>query len=330
MNREDQQLSAAYLKNERFEYVISTLNEALFEKQDMLLENKGDIFPTIHILGAPRSGTTLASQLISSCLKVGYINNFIATFWKAPLYGIELSKKLLGLDYISSFKSDYGRTDSIKEPHEFGYFWNYHLKYQNLEQKESRHEEAIDWKTLSNVLNNMGYAFNRPVVFKSFLFGFHAKKAWEEMPKTCYIYVKRDYLENALSILKLRKELNNDINVWGSIKPKQYAILKNLSVHEQIAGQILCLENEYLSQLESIPERNKLLLNYSDICNNPNFFLNQVAAMITNHDKTFEGTVSSISPFHQQQQLPTTDDAKLFIEAKESIKTLFPGLLLLK
>src|SRR5690606_20935436 len=142
----------------------------------------------------------------------------------------------------------------------------YHLNYGGLQQQSNNHENTIDWSKLRSVLNNMTYHFEKPIIFKSFLFGFHAKRAVEEIPKTCFVYIKRNFISNALSIIKLRKKLNGDVQELGSIKPLQYEQLKKLSVYEQIAGQILCLESEYLKQLETIPNENKAFFRYEDIC----------------------------------------------------------------
>ncbi|UAB80427.1 sulfotransferase [Marixanthomonas sp. SCSIO 43207] len=323
MRKQDQELSKKYKKNKRFEHVVSSLNEQLFHSQQNILENLEEKHPSIHILGAPRSGTTLLSQLIPSYLPVGHINNLIATFWKAPIYGIELSKKLIQQEYQSNFTSDFGRTSAINEPHEFGYFWNYHLQYDDLTQKLKSHEKNIDWLQLSTVIKNMTHSFQKPIVFKSFLLGFHAKLFYETLPKSCFIYVKRNIVDNALSIIKLREKLNGDKNLWGSIKPKQYPQLKNLTVYEQVIGQILCLEHEYLEQLETIPQKNKLICNYEDICNDPTSFLEMVnQKFLTNS----EIPIKNISPFKINKRQINVDDKKEILSAIDKIHNLYPNL----
>lgn len=327
--RVDQKLATEFAKNADFETVLTSLNNALSIEEEKLLLDKGDVFPTLHILGAPRSGTTLANQLLLSYLKVGYINNFIATFWKAPTYGIELSKKLLGDEYVSNFKSTYGRTDSIREPHEFGYFWNHHLKYGDLHQHNEKHEQKIPWSKLRHILNNMTYRFDSPVVFKSFLFGFHANRAFQEIPKTCFVYIKRDFLSNAFSILKLRKKLNGNIHEWGSIKPLQYEKLKDLSVYEQIAGQILCMESEYLNQLEGIPKENKAFFQYESLCEHPSEFVQTIKTLLANH---YDGPKKEVPIIPSFQTVTVNDyveqqkEMESLLEAKIKIKKMFPEL----
>lgn len=323
--RVDQKLSKEFRKDATFEDILSSLNNCLAREEENIFQEQGDIYPTLHILGAPRSGTTFVSQLILSYLPVGYINNLIATFWKAPIYGIELSEKLLGKEYKSDFKSVFGRTAAIREPHEFGYFWGYHLHYNDLQQKDSKHEMVIDWSHLAKVINNMTYHFDAPIVFKSFLLGFHAAKMVEKMSKTCFVYVKRNFLDNAFSILKLRKQLNGDENEWGSIKPKQYEMLKDLSVYEQIAGQILCMEHEYLCQLENVPKKNKAIFKYEDICSDPRNFLLKTGCLLSNHYLSEELTIPEIPSFNiSRSATPDKTETELFLKAKNRIKQLFP------
>src|SRR5678815_1019577 len=144
--RREQQLLKEFSKDREFETYLSLLNNSLYEAERKLYKNYTEKYPTIHVIGVPRSGTTLITQLLSSFLDIGYINNLIAAFWKAPLFGIELSKKLLGTQYLSNFSSSFGRTNNIYEPHEFGYFWNYHLSYFDFQQKDVNHEQNIDWE----------------------------------------------------------------------------------------------------------------------------------------------------------------------------------------
>lgn len=325
MRKEDQKLSEKYQKSSRFEQVLTSLNTTLAEAQREVLQDVGELHPTIHILGAPRSGTTLVSQLLPSFLNVGHINNLIATFWKAPVYGIELSKKLIGTNYKSTFQSDFGRTSGINEPHEFGYFWNHHLKYDSLAQEEADHEDNIDWEGLTYLIRNMLFSYGCPIVFKSFLLGFHARTFHSYLPKTCFIYIKRNLADNVMSILDLRKKLNGDISVWGSIRPLQYNRLKDLDIYEQVVGQIMCLEHEYLQQMRQIPETNTIIFHYEDLCERPAEFLKLVQFKFLNNAASapdFE-----ISAFESKSRKADAAELGKIDAAREKILTIFPDLI---
>ncbi|WP_375238860.1 sulfotransferase [Aurantibacter sp.] len=277
-----EKLTKTYQKSEIFEEVLISLNKQLNSSQKELYKDNLEDQTTIHIIGSPRSGTTVLSQLILSNINVGYINNFIATFWNAPIYGIHLSKKLLGDNYQSDLKSNFGRTTNLQEPHEFGYFWKHQLNYKEHLQQTYNKEHKIDWLNLRNILNQMCFAYQKPILFKSFLYGFHIKKAVQEMPKTLFIYLERDIYQNAYSILKLRKKMFGDETVWASMKPEQYSFLKNENIYRQIMGQVLFLNNEYKKQLKAIPEENKISINYTNLCENVEGSINEIFKKINN------------------------------------------------
>ena len=279
---DSQKVTENYQKTDLFEDVLSSLNNQLKISQPELFQKKLDDQVTIHVIGAPRSGTTVLTQLFISNFDIGYINNFIATFWNAPLYGIHLSKKMLGENYESDLKSDFGRTLNVQEPHEFGYFWKEQLSYTEHLQQTYNKDHSIDWNNLKNILYQMCYAFDKPILFKSFLYGFHLKEAVIKMPKTLFVYIERDLYQNAYSILKLRIKMFGDQSVWASIKPCQYDVLKNENIYRQIMGQIMFLNYEYKKQLAQIPNKNKLLLKYTDVCVKTNEVMQLMYDKITN------------------------------------------------
>lgn len=290
-------LSTKYQKSTVFEDVLNSLNTQLNLSQGQLYEADLEDQLSVHIIGSPRSGTTLLSQLTLSSINVGYINNFIAVFWNAPLYGIHLSKKLLGENYISDLESDFGRTKNMQEPHEFGYFWKKQLNYNNHLQQTYNSSHKIDWKNLKSDLDQMCYAFNKPILFKSFLYGFHLKEAVEKIPKSLFIYIERDLYQNAFSILKLREKMFDDQTVWASMKPHQYSFLKDENRYRQIIGQVLFLNYEYKKQLALIPETNKLVIEYSKLCSQTETVIKQVYNKINHFEKVdfLSDTASTIS-----------------------------------
>lgn len=84
--------------------------------------------PVLFVVGAPRSGTTLATQFLAYGLNTGYITNIAARFWNAPTLGVRVSHDILGDDPAGDmgpafFSSNQGQTPYGGGIHEFGYFW---------------------------------------------------------------------------------------------------------------------------------------------------------------------------------------------------------------
>jgi len=321
MERIDPQMVEKYEKNRDEEDFIRQLNAHL-----SLIESSEDLpeqFPTLHIIGAPRSGTTLLSQILTTHFNIGYINNLIATFWEAPTVGIKLSKKLLGTGFKSSYTSNFGRTSSIEEPHEFGYFWEHHLKYGDLHQKPSDFEDQIDWIRLANTLKNMVHTYERPILFKSFLLGFHIERIQEILPMTCFVNVKRDPIQNALSLLKYRREVLGSENRCGSIVPIEYSLLVDEPYWIQVVGQVYYLEQNIQRQIQNVSGRNVVTIQYETLCKDTKQELDKVYHLLQQHWQGVEFSPPTQSFSYTEATLKTEQDYRDYEYVKQAVSYFY-------
>src|SRR4051812_11135485 len=159
----DPVLADEYRKDTPTEDFLAELNAELVEFEDGRYERLQETLPTLHVIGAPRSGTTLLHQVIASSLDVQSITNLVAAFWRAPVTGLRLAR-MLDVDAVASaFPSTFGRTRGLVEPHEFGYFWNHPLGYPDLAERDPGHGASIDWDRLAQVIRNMAQVAARPM-----------------------------------------------------------------------------------------------------------------------------------------------------------------------
>ncbi len=279
INRVEPDVTQRFQKDPDRERFLAKLNRILapYQEEDYI-ENLPEQFPTVHVIGVPRSGTTLLTQLLSAHTDIGYINNLIAAFWKTPVYGIKLSAQVVPRGIGSSYQSEFGRTKGIGEPHEFGYFWSELLGYQDM--CEPVGEKAIDWERVRLVFTNMIYAYGSPIVFKSLLLGWHIPQMQATLPKTCWLHIRRNPIQNSLSLLEFRRQFLGSVERWGSLKPKEYSWLRQRPYWEQVVGQVYFLEKRYREQLRWIPKDNFISLTYQDLCHSPKTVLDQVLQMI--------------------------------------------------
>lgn len=276
MKRRIKDFKGSYRKNTERENILDILNNELISAHDTLINPDVDDQVSIHVIGAPRSGTSLVTQYLVSALDLAYPSNLFAAFYRVPLFGVEFVKRFLTENSISNFESNFGRTVGPFEPHEFGYFWNMHLKYDDFQGKASSHEQHVDWKNLNLILNNIAASFDKPVVYKSFLLGFHAKRMIRENPKTLFVHVERDIVENAMSLLKFREEVYGSVEEWVSIKPRDYNQISSLSSHEQVVHQVVLLNQDYRYELELAPALNVIKINYEKFCERPEILTEEV------------------------------------------------------
>jgi Sulfotransferase family len=276
----DALLQGTFAKDPDAEHFLEKLNEILAPHAESDLQDLEEEHPTLHIVGAPRTGTTLLHQVVASGLEVGYVNHLVAAFWRAPVYGISLSRKL-GLDEPdSSFESGFGRTHGIAEPHEFGYFWNDHLRYPDLSERPPGHEDTIDWARLRRAIVNMAHASGRPLVFKPMLLAWHLERMAEQMPRTCYVWIRREQRQTALSLLSMRQALFGSLDEWASLRPGGPAWLADEQPWRQVAAQVIVLERTIESAFERLDPGSTLVVRYEELCASPRETLERIRDLL--------------------------------------------------
>lgn len=264
-------------KDEKTENILGIMNEELKRNHSRLILDSEAVnsFPFLFVCGLPRSGTTLLMQLLSNCLDVGYINNLIARFWSAPLYGIVLSRTLLSTnkDKKQDYTSSWGKTKDIDGPHEFSYFWHEWFHPHDCPAEMGIDLEKIqrstDWQELQKMLSNMAHYFNKPVLLKGMWPAYFLKKFAELLPRSLFIFISRKDEDVAMSLYRTRLKYYENPNTWWSIYPPEYSRLKDLPWYEQIAGQMFFLTEYYSRQMETMDERHILRVNYDDMCRSP-------------------------------------------------------------
>lgn len=258
------------------------MNKSLANLEKELLNKKlTEDYPNIFILGLPRSGTTLMSQIIFNHFDLACTNNLISRFWEAPLVGANLSRITVGKEKDSSYKSFYAKTDHITSPHEFSYFWRKMLHIDdpgNYDPNEVA--KKINWDHLKNIIVNMNHVFGSGMVFKTLEYsGFFLEQFSKLFTKSLFIYVKRNPLDTAISIAKARMTFNNNLTDWWGSYPLEYNSIKDKPFETQIAGQMFHLKAMFEKNIKDFPHK-VVKVNYEEVCNDPQKFFNEVRSKI--------------------------------------------------
>ncbi len=266
-----------------YQRIINWANQVLGEVQDYptaLLENhEAELVSPVFIVGVPRSGTTLAHQLLVRRLDIGYIDNIIARFWRRPSVGIALSGKIVPAEDRGaiSLRSDFGRSRESAGPHEFGYFWNYWCKF--TEDKphhvSKKDRQKLDSNGLRHAILEILYLFQRPVVFKNLTCGFQADLLAQLFPECTFIYIERNPLHIGRSILHSRLKMYGNYTAWLSLKPSTWPFTDlNSNPAASVAKQIADCRNEVLQKIT--PLNHKIMQYEDDVCKAPENFIHSV------------------------------------------------------
>jgi hypothetical protein len=241
--------------------------------------------PIIYIVGAPRSGTTLLSQLVSRYLEVGYIDNLIARFWLRPSVGIRLSEIVLGPNRRESIAmtSRHGSTSGASGPHEFGYFWR---RWLNLDRVPTHHlnEQALAGLDVDGLRDQLQReilaSFGRPTVFKNVICGFQAAWLSRVHPRSIFVHISREVEPTTASILQSRFDRYGSYEAWWSLKPSTFEDIQRLADPvSQVSKQIEDCRREFDRELAR-PGVTSIAVDYQEMCRRPNVVLRRICEAV--------------------------------------------------
>lgn len=239
--------------------------------------------PVIFVVGVPRSGTTILTQLLLSAFQIGYVNNIVAKFWEAPYIGSVLAKSLKEnqQDLNIGRDSNYGFTSEYEGPHEFGYFWRRWFRYEDSHQIEGSQIDKEEVKILQQEVTAMESVFEAPMLFKNpAALSLNIDFLAETFPTSIFIHIHREPFFNAQSLLLGREKYGTSRDDWFSVKPKEYAWLKEKSVEEQIAGQTYYTQKRIEDCLQSLSTKRQLTISYKSFCEQPLDYLQKIESLL--------------------------------------------------
>ncbi len=235
----------------------------------------------VFIIGAPRTGSTILYQILTNELDVLYIDNLIDIFHKNISLGFRLSTKFFEGKAHNCFTSREGDTWScgLHAPSESGEFW-----YQYL----PRNKHYIDEPDINDKLVNdfqkqifpVIEKFEKPFLFKNLNVGQRLKLIKRIAPNAKFIYVRRNFIDTAFSILNSRRKLRVEKSEWWSIKPKGYEEKFGENEFELITNQIFYLEKQIAEDLHLFDSGNFITLFYDEIYKNFNDVIKKVSDFI--------------------------------------------------
>jgi hypothetical protein len=229
---------------------LEKINLALLEVEEELRDPvQWDNAPPIYfVIGAPRSGTTLLTQLLAYCFDFGYITNVAARFWLNPVLGIQFSKEVLGDDVLPSFSSNYANTRNVSDIHEFGKFWMSHLGLSSSQDVDWMVPIAESASLTLQALRAIQSEFNKPIVMKGIYPAYCHEWLNREMGGLIrWVHIKRDPVDTCISILDARRKQLKDESEWFGwhIPRRDRDLIYSTEPYWQIAYQVRYFQNVY-------------------------------------------------------------------------------------
>ena len=239
--------------------------------------------PPIFFLGAPRSGSTLAVQVITDVLDVGYISNRHCQWFGAPA----LAEKLFHPTRqrpTSNYKSRHGEIDGWHAPAECGEWWYRFFRrepaYVTLDEIDPH-----SMKRFRQSVAALTDAFDRPIIFKNLYASLRIQAIAHYLPESLFIVIHRNEVGNGHSLLEARKHVYGDYKKWWSMEPPGVEQLKCLPPHEQVIEQIRHIHSAIVKDLRvsGAATSRTLHLNYEDFCSDPLATIKDIQLFASSH-----------------------------------------------
>ena len=248
---------------------VSLANQHLLSYFELMLCSNPDKplrHPPIFILGAPRSGSTLAIQIITSAFDLSYISNQHCHCYGAPALAERLFRPLTTKPRLS-FHSRHGVTEEMSAPSECGDWW-YRFFRKNPAYVSLNEVDPKKMKAFRRSLSAMTKSCDKSILFKNLYASLRIQAIARYIPESLFIVMHRDELDNAHSLLEARMNVFGRYDEWWSMEPQQIEAIKKLPAHEQVVEQIrdihTTIENDLIQA--HVPKDKIFRLQYETLC----------------------------------------------------------------
>jgi hypothetical protein len=255
--------------------------------------------PVVVIIGCPRSGTTLASQLLASSGSFAYPTNVLARFAYAPLLGAMIQKLLFDPDLgcfneladiqsAEPFRSVFGRTSGAMAVNQFFHFWRRFVPSPVPSHLTDEDLARVDLTGLRQELAAIESVFEKPFMSKGKLLQFRAHYFATRMPELLFVQIRRRPRFVMQSIIIARRALHGTDRIWWSHRPREFEWLATMDPAHQVAGQVLYTERAIACELAGVAEDRKLVLDYESLCGKPHELHDRLRETLARHGSPVE------------------------------------------
>jgi len=262
--------------------------------------------PPLFIVGAPRSGTTLAYQLITEHIHCSFITNLVNNNSDIPLT-MSLVSAYLPDKRSTKFTSNYGNTAGRTKPSQGDQIWGKFLG----KERAYHPNNTIDSTTLTeanHLIRRIAHIMKAPFVNKSIINSVKLNSILEAFPDAHIVWVKREpfFIAQSNYVNWKRKPGLQ----WVSAKPNNYAELAKLSVLEKSTMQILSIERDIEKVIAQHDPKKVMTINYEDICMKPSIFLQQILTLWPNSKlkQSRDSDILSLTPSNKIKLAPIEVD----------------------
>lgn len=321
--------------NEELNILLSRLKNLIqplqvVEQQNFLKPQ----WPIGLIIGNPRSGTTLLLQWLASLRNFSYPTNVLNRFAYAPYIGSLIQQLLFdpnfdALNELSNetksqdYKSNLGKTKGALSVAEFQHFFRNFMPNFDPEPLDISELQLVDFEGIRKGLASIESVFQKPFIVKGSMLQYNLKEVYNKLDNVIVLFIKRDPIFNMQSLLLAREKYYGDRELWWSVKPSNYSLLKDMDIYHQIAGQVYYSNLEMDREFIELPENRKLLITYESFCKSPKSWYNEIRLKYLAHGVQLKENYYGEKSFEiNNKRLISNEEIKRFSDAYEYFKSI--------
>jgi hypothetical protein len=252
------------------------------------------------ILGPPRSGTTLAYQLLVQTYQVAYLTNAHHALFGAPFLIDRLVPRAFRRP-PASYRSSFGKVEGMWAPSEAGNFWYRFFPLRPHAVSAENFADA-DRMRLRRAYGAMTAAARAPVIAKNVVCSLRVEAISSAIPEMRYVVVTRDLVDNAASILASRRSVSGSPDAWWSVEPPEIDQLRALPAEAQAVEQVRAVERAIQMARRSLANVKFVDLSYERLTSNPREEVARIAGELQLSERA--GAAPMPDSFPRRQGLP--------------------------
>lgn len=265
--------------------------------------------PPIFIIGPPRSGSTMLFQWLIIQFELSYISNLLALFPSQMVKLCRIIPKVANGRRKEISRSEFGYVPGIIGPNEAGGIMRKWFEDSNLN---------IENKYIRRTITEISSITNSPLLIKNLHNTMRLENIMSIIPESRFIYLHRDPLFTAQSILSSRLKLYGSYDDWFGFKPPGYRSILERNPFEQVIWQITTTNNICNEIKKKIPQK-FYKLRYESFCQSPQKYLDKIKDFF-NIKKRENAPLLKETLFISNKVKLEPDDWQKLVTAQKSIK----------
>jgi hypothetical protein len=262
--------------------------------------------PLILIVGSPRAGTTLVSQVLSRYLDVSTINNLSALFPRAPITAARCFAWMLA-DRAPRFTSFYGQTLRLADPNEGFHIWNRWLGSDRY--RAARSLDSASQIEMVRFFDAWLTAAGKPLLSKHIRNTDAVTTLAETLPNSYFIGVTRKPRMVVQSLIRARQQIQGSKDLdWGLYSRADAANGDPLGYVDDVCHQVIETRNQLRLAKVQVGTDRFHEIDYDAFCRDPCQAVDGVSSFVPKTRVHRQRLNDELRPFQPSNQSHLTAD----------------------